>query len=160
MSSKIKLTNNIVKMRKPESSPENSDSENDTESSSDVNVSDDEVEWVTESESESYKPKRSGSGGCGHDNKRRKFVVESDDDDEESESESEDDDDDDDERDCGKNSDDRANKNRPSMSVVKLDDKQKKGINPLISGMIARVKTTAIERQRRNGRKGCVGAQF
>jgi hypothetical protein len=41
----------------------------------------------------------------------------------------EDDDDDDDERDCGKNSDDRANKNRPSMSVVKLDDKQKKGIN-------------------------------
>jgi hypothetical protein len=33
MSSKIKLTNNIVKMRKPESSPENSDSENDTESS-------------------------------------------------------------------------------------------------------------------------------
>jgi hypothetical protein len=32
------------------------------------------------------------------------------------------------------------------MSVVKLDDKQKKGINPLISGMIARVKTTAIER--------------
>jgi hypothetical protein len=35
-------------------------------------------------------------------------------------------DDDDDERDCGKNSDDRANKNRPSMSVVKLDDKQKK----------------------------------
>jgi DNA-directed RNA polymerase subunit H (RpoH/RPB5) len=127
MSSKIKLTNNIVKMRKPESSPENSDSENDTESSSDVNVSDDEVEWVTESESESYKPKRSGSGGCGHDNKRRKFVVESDDDDEESESESEeDDDDDDDERDCGKNSDDRANKNRPSMSVVKLDDKQKK----------------------------------
>jgi hypothetical protein len=83
----------------------------------------------------------------------------SDDDDEESESESEeDDDDDDDERDCG--SDDRANKNRPSMSVVKLDDKQKKGINPLISGMIARVKTTAIERQRRNGRKGCVGAQF
>jgi hypothetical protein len=37
-------------MRKPESSPENSDSENDTESSSDVNVSDDEVvgywKWV------------------------------------------------------------------------------------------------------------------
>jgi hypothetical protein len=60
---------------------------------------------------------------------RRKFVVESDDDDEESESESEeDDDDDDDERDCGKNSDDRANKNRPSMSVVKLDDKQKKKV--------------------------------
>jgi hypothetical protein len=40
------------------------------------------------------------------------------------------------------------------MSVVKLDDKQKKGINPLISGMIARVKTTAIERAETERTKG------
>lgn len=130
MSSKIKLTNNIIKMCKPESSHEDSDCgsdcDNDTETSSDVSVSDDDVEWITESESESYNPKRSGGGR--HDNKRRKFVVESDDD-EESDSEEDTDADADNEkneRDCGKSSDDRSNKNRPAMSVVKHDDKQKR----------------------------------
>jgi hypothetical protein len=58
------------------------------------------------------------------------------------------DDDDDDERDCGKIATTEPIKIDLLCLLLNLTINKKKGINPLISGMIARVKTTAIESDR------------
>lgn len=80
MTTKTKLTNNIIKIRKSESSPDNSGSDSETEQSSEVDVSedydDDEEEWSTDNDVEVCKSNNSNQ----EIRNRRKIIIESDDD--------------------------------------------------------------------------------
>jgi ATP-dependent Lon protease len=79
MTTKTKLTNNIIKIHKSESSPDNSDSDSETEQSSEVDVSedydDDEEEWSTDNDVEVCKSNNSNQ----ENRNRRKIIIESDD---------------------------------------------------------------------------------